>query len=159
VQLPEQKAACCCILQINFCLLHQPGSSDLVRGSVQAVPFELVQVDLSDKPSWYAAINPRGLVPAVVHQGEARLESLELCRWGGCAPTACKRGSHKMVAGLCPAIARQAQQRAGSGRSASIITNSCCLNTAHLHRALSKTQGFGCCPAASSRRLLHVQVD
>lgn len=45
------------------------------------MPFELVQVDLSDKPSWYRAVNPRGLVPAVVHQGEACAESLELCRW------------------------------------------------------------------------------
>jgi glutathione S-transferase len=48
--------------------------------AMQAVPFELVQVDLSDKPSWYRAINPRGLVPAVVHQGEAGVESLDLCR-------------------------------------------------------------------------------
>ncbi|WIA08730.1 hypothetical protein OEZ85_008154 [Tetradesmus obliquus] len=47
----------------------------------KAVPFELVQVDLSDKPAWYRAVNPRGLVPAVVHQGEACAESLDLCRW------------------------------------------------------------------------------
>jgi hypothetical protein len=52
---------------------------------LQAVSFELVQVDLSDKPSWYRAVNPQGLVPAVVHQGEARAESLDLCRYGQAA--------------------------------------------------------------------------
>eukprot|EP00882_Tetradesmus_deserticola_P033215 GHRQ01037923.1.p2 GENE.GHRQ01037923.1~~GHRQ01037923.1.p2 ORF type:complete len:105 (+),score=22.13 GHRQ01037923.1:818-1132(+) len=49
----------------------------------KAVPFELVQVELSNKPSWYRGVNPRGLVPAVVHEGKARTESLDLCRCGG----------------------------------------------------------------------------
>lgn len=37
------------------------------------VPFHLVHVDLARKPAWYRGVNPRGLVPAVQHEGEVRL--------------------------------------------------------------------------------------
>jgi glutathione S-transferase len=46
------------------------------------VPFHLVHIDLSSKPSWYRSINPRGLVPAVADAaGSIHIESLDICRW------------------------------------------------------------------------------
>eukprot|EP00878_Enallax_costatus_P006528 GHUV01006845.1.p1 GENE.GHUV01006845.1~~GHUV01006845.1.p1 ORF type:complete len:263 (+),score=84.88 GHUV01006845.1:201-989(+) len=45
------------------------------------VPFDLVQVDLSDKPRWYRSINAQGLVPAVTYKGANYTESLDICRW------------------------------------------------------------------------------
>lgn len=48
---------------------------------VQGTPFHLVQIDLSSKPSWYRTINPRGLVPAVSHNGKIIIESLDIIRW------------------------------------------------------------------------------
>lgn len=46
----------------------------------QGIEFDLVQVDLSCKPAWYPAINPRGLVPAVAWQGRAVVESVDIVR-------------------------------------------------------------------------------
>lgn len=45
------------------------------------VPFHLVHVDLARKPGWYRGVNPRGLVPAVQHQGEVHVESADIIRW------------------------------------------------------------------------------
>lgn len=42
--------------------------------------FDVVHVDLSNKPRWYSRVNPRGLVPAVVHGNTTMLESLDICR-------------------------------------------------------------------------------
>ena len=44
------------------------------------MPFDLVQVDLSDKPSWYRSVNGRGLVPAVQWQGQTVVESIDIVR-------------------------------------------------------------------------------
>lgn len=48
---------------------------------LQGVPFHLVHVDLSSKPSWYRSVNPGGLVPAVSYQGAVQVESLDICQW------------------------------------------------------------------------------
>lgn len=45
------------------------------------VPFHLVHIDLSSKPAWYRRVNPRGLVPAVQHAGQVRVESADVCAW------------------------------------------------------------------------------
>ncbi|KAI8476296.1 MAG: hypothetical protein J3K34DRAFT_455842, partial [Monoraphidium minutum] len=47
----------------------------------KGIPFDLVQVDLSRKPGWYRAVNPRGLVPAVAWRGGAVAESVDIVRW------------------------------------------------------------------------------
>lgn len=43
--------------------------------------FQLVQIDLSDKPRWYRSINSSGLVPAVEYDGAFHTESMDICRW------------------------------------------------------------------------------
>ena len=48
--------------------------------AAQDVPFELVQVDLSNKPAWYRSINPQTLVPSLVVNGETVVESIDICR-------------------------------------------------------------------------------
>ena len=48
---------------------------------VQGAPFRLVHIDLSHKPDWYRAVNPRMLVPAVQRGGEVVVESADICRW------------------------------------------------------------------------------
>lgn len=45
------------------------------------MPFQLVHIDLSSKPAWYRRVNPRGLVPAVQHDGQVHVESADICRW------------------------------------------------------------------------------
>lgn len=47
---------------------------------LQGSAFELVNVDLSDKPAWYRRVHPGGLVPALVHGQETHIESLDICR-------------------------------------------------------------------------------
>lgn len=47
----------------------------------QAVPFELVHVDLSAKPGWFRRVHPQALVPALVHNGAAHIESVDICSW------------------------------------------------------------------------------
>lgn len=42
---------------------------------------ETIHIDLSNKPAWYRKINPRGLVPALVHNGKTLTESLDLCQY------------------------------------------------------------------------------
>eukprot|EP00873_Tetraselmis_striata_P013979 jgi/Tetstr1/434243/TSEL_023353.t1 len=44
--------------------------------------FETVHIDLSSKPGWYSAVNPRGLVPAIEFSatGRVEVESIDLCR-------------------------------------------------------------------------------
>ena len=42
-----------------------------------------MQVDLSRKPAWYKAVNPRGLVPAVVWQDTPVVESVDIVRYCG----------------------------------------------------------------------------
>jgi glutathione S-transferase len=49
---------------------------------VQApLEFDVVHVDLCNKPRWYSSVNPRGLVPAVTFNGKTLLESLDICRY------------------------------------------------------------------------------
>jgi len=44
--------------------------------------FVLVHIDLSDKPRWYVRdLNPRGLVPSVLHHGQVYVESMDICHW------------------------------------------------------------------------------
>jgi len=44
--------------------------------------FEMVHVDLSNKPPWFRQVNPRGLVPALeVPGGTILVESLAICKW------------------------------------------------------------------------------
>lgn len=45
------------------------------------VPFDLVHIDLSSKPSWFRSINPAGLVPAVRHNAHTVTESLGIIAW------------------------------------------------------------------------------
>ncbi|KAK9867166.1 hypothetical protein WJX84_010666 [Apatococcus fuscideae] len=47
----------------------------------KGAPFQLVQVDLSDKPRWYRSVNSSGLVPAIEHKGTFHTESMGICRW------------------------------------------------------------------------------
>lgn len=48
---------------------------------MQRLPFDLVHVDLSAKPGWYAGVNPRGLMPALQHAGGVVVESLDILAW------------------------------------------------------------------------------
>ena len=46
------------------------------------VPFDLIHIDLSNKPSFFTRRVPRGLVPAIeLPDGEILVESLDLCKW------------------------------------------------------------------------------
>ena len=47
---------------------------------LQGVQFQVVQVDLSNKPGWYRSINPQTLVPSLVADGETVVESIDICR-------------------------------------------------------------------------------
>lgn len=40
-----------------------------------------MQIDLSDKPSWFCRVNSSGLVPALCSQGRVVTESIDICRW------------------------------------------------------------------------------
>lgn len=52
------------------------------HGSAQGAPFDLVHVDLSNKPAWFTtSVTPRGLVPALQHGGKVHLESLDICKY------------------------------------------------------------------------------
>lgn len=57
-------------------------SSHLV--CVQGLDFQLVHVDLSEKPLWFNALGS-GLVPVVELDGIVHTESLDICRWLVCA--------------------------------------------------------------------------
>ena len=41
----------------------------------------LVHVDLASKPRWYRSVNPQTLVPSLVVDGDAVVESIDICRW------------------------------------------------------------------------------
>lgn len=56
-------------------------SPSLSLPTLQGVPFHLCHIDLSSKPAWYRSVNPRGLVPAVAHNGNVQVESLDILRW------------------------------------------------------------------------------
>lgn len=44
--------------------------------------FVLIHIDLSNKPRWYVRdVNPRGLVPSILHNGQVRVESMDICHW------------------------------------------------------------------------------
>ncbi|CAI5493230.1 unnamed protein product, partial [Closterium sp. Naga37s-1] len=45
------------------------------------VDYKSVHIDLSNKPSWYFSVNPRGLVPAVNVSGQVVTESIDICRF------------------------------------------------------------------------------
>lgn len=47
-----------------------------------SLQFDVVHIDLSNKPQWYSKINPSGLVPAVGWGDRVLLESLDICRCG-----------------------------------------------------------------------------
>jgi len=47
----------------------------------KGVPFDLIHVDLSHKPTWFSSITRRGLVPALQHGGKVHLESLDICNY------------------------------------------------------------------------------
>ena len=50
--------------------------------SMQGVDFQPVQIDLSNKPSWYSRrVNSTGLVPALCTCGRVITESIDICRW------------------------------------------------------------------------------
>ena len=50
------------------------------RLPVQGVDFQPVQIDLSQKPSYFTR-STSGLVPAVAFRGDVITESLDICRW------------------------------------------------------------------------------
>ncbi|CAI5466459.1 unnamed protein product [Closterium sp. Yama58-4] len=45
------------------------------------VDYKSIHIDLSNKPSWYFSVNPRGLVPAVAVSGQVVTESMDICRF------------------------------------------------------------------------------
>ncbi|CAI7767404.1 unnamed protein product [Closterium sp. NIES-53] len=47
----------------------------------KGVDYKSVHIDLSNKPSWYFSVNPRGLVPAVAVSGQVVTESIDICRF------------------------------------------------------------------------------
>ena len=47
---------------------------------MQGAAFDLVQVDLSRKPSWYSSVTPAALVPALALQGATITESIRIAR-------------------------------------------------------------------------------
>ena len=48
---------------------------------MQGVEFQPVQIDLSQKPSYFSQVSSSGLVPAVAYKGKVITESLDICRW------------------------------------------------------------------------------
>lgn len=48
---------------------------------MQGVEFQPVQIDLSQKPSYFSQVSSSGLVPAVAYRGSVITESLDICRW------------------------------------------------------------------------------
>ncbi len=50
---------------------------------LQEVPYLLVHVDLADKPAWFRAVNPRGLVPVVQYDVQTVTESRRSLRADG----------------------------------------------------------------------------
>ena len=48
---------------------------------MQGVEFQPVQIDLSQKPSYFSRVSSSGLVPAVAYKGSVITESLDICRW------------------------------------------------------------------------------
>ena len=51
------------------------------RAAVQGVDYQAVQIDLSEKPSFYRRVNSAGLVPAISSVGSVVTESLDIVRW------------------------------------------------------------------------------
>ncbi|CAI5952337.1 unnamed protein product [Closterium sp. NIES-64] len=47
----------------------------------KGVDYKSVHIDLSNKPSWYFSVNPRGLVPAADVSGQVVTESIDICRF------------------------------------------------------------------------------
>ncbi|GJP63207.1 hypothetical protein CLOP_g20271 [Closterium sp. NIES-67] len=47
----------------------------------KGVNYKSEHIDLSNKPSWYFSVNPRGLVPAVAVNGQVVTESTDICRF------------------------------------------------------------------------------
>ena len=48
---------------------------------MQGVEFQPVQIDLSQKPSYFDRVSASSLVPAVAYKGSVVTESLDICRW------------------------------------------------------------------------------
>ena len=64
---------------LRFQSVKSPTSGKF-RLPVQGVDFQPVQIDLSQKPSYFTR-STSGLVPAVALRGDVITESLDICRW------------------------------------------------------------------------------
>ena len=49
--------------------------------AAKGLPFELVEIDVDNKPDWFAAMSPLGKVPVLVHGGEVLAESLAITEY------------------------------------------------------------------------------
>jgi len=48
----------------------------MIALQLKKIPFEVININLQDKPEWYLVTNPLGKVPAVEHNGKIVYESL-----------------------------------------------------------------------------------
>ena len=56
------------------------------------LPFELTEVDLSNKPDWFLKVSPYGKVPVIVDDGETIYESAIINEYSaGPGEVACRR--------------------------------------------------------------------
>lgn len=62
--------------------LTSPAEHLLLATKTPLQPFDMVHVDLANKPRWYSRVHPRGLVPAITIGGRTLVESLDICRCG-----------------------------------------------------------------------------
>lgn len=61
--------------------VHYPNfPSGTMYAVEQGLDYNLIQIDLSSKPSWFRQINTSGLVPAVEYDGKIFTESSDICR-------------------------------------------------------------------------------
>lgn len=66
--------------QHTFCTVNTVCAHPALSTLQAPQEFDVVHVDLSNKPRWYSRVNPRGLVPAVTWEGSTLLESLDICK-------------------------------------------------------------------------------
>ncbi|KAF4527254.1 hypothetical protein B566_EDAN006973 [Ephemera danica] len=76
-QHPPLKKGSMRIYNMRFCPYAQ---RSLLVAEAKRFPYDIINVDLSDKPDWFLKLNPRGLVPTIEYEDGSHLpESLIMC--------------------------------------------------------------------------------
>lgn len=60
---------------MGSCIANDALSTGII---LQGTEFDLVNIDLSNKPGWFTKMN--GLVPVLQHDGQLHTESADICR-------------------------------------------------------------------------------